>query len=236
MLTAAERIPALVRHIIGLAADILCLQEVEADIFTRIEEGLGPRGYTGHFTPKAGGKPDGCAIFFRTDAFSLIEVARIDYRDGTQGRSNSGHIAQSVLLRHSGHSLGIMNTHLKWDPPGTPREEQYGYRQVVQLLAERDARAPMCEAWIVCGDLNATPESDVVATLQKADFEFTHHAMRAYTCNSNRRAKTIDYLFHNAALRSEPMALPEVDDHTPLPGPDQPSDHVAVMARFEWTE
>lgn len=62
MLVAAQRGPALVRHIIGLAADILCLQEVEDGMFTALEEGLRPCGYTGHLTKKARGKPDGCAI------------------------------------------------------------------------------------------------------------------------------------------------------------------------------
>ena len=73
--------------------------------------------------------------------------------------------------------------------------------------------------------------------MQEAGFRFSHAGCRPVaTCNPNRRAKMIDYLFHDGALRAEPFALPAVDDDTPLPSPDQPSDHVAVVARFEWTE
>jgi endonuclease/exonuclease/phosphatase family metal-dependent hydrolase len=78
------------------------------------------------------------------------------------------------MRQHAHRTLGIANTHLKWDSPGTPPAEQYGYRQVRQLLDACDACAPAETAWIVCGDLNATPESDVVATLHRAGFAFTH--------------------------------------------------------------
>jgi hypothetical protein len=46
----------------------------------------------------------------------------------------------------------------------------------------------------------------------------------------------IDFVFYDRRLRAEPMALPVVEDHTPLPGPTQPSDHVAVLARLAWRE
>jgi hypothetical protein len=55
------------------------------------------------------------------------------------------------------------------------------------------------------------------------------------TCNPNRRAKRIDYLFHTPSLRSRPRDLPAITDRTPLPSEQQPSDHLAVGASFEWT-
>jgi mRNA deadenylase 3'-5' endonuclease subunit Ccr4 len=39
---------------------------------------------------------------------------------------------------------------------------------------------------------------------------------------------------HLVQLRAESLVLPAVDDHTPLPGPGQPSDHVAVRTRLAW--
>ena len=233
VLEASHRVPALARHVAALEADVLCLQEVERDVFAAMEAHLGPRGYAGMLAGKARGRPDGCATFFRTATFTLLDAARVEYRDALDGRAESGHVAQLVRLEHDGRTLGVANTHLRWDPPATPREAQYGYRQATQLLAECGARA--ATAWIVCGDFNAEPGSDGVTAFRAAGWRFTHQAdARAYTCNSNARAKTIDYLFHSPGLRSTPAALPVVDDHTPLPGADQPSDHVAVSARFEW--
>ena len=74
MLVAAQRGPAHVRHILGLAADVLCRQEVEDDMFAALEAGLRPGGYTGHLSKKAAGKPDGCALFFRTGVFAALDI------------------------------------------------------------------------------------------------------------------------------------------------------------------
>ena len=33
---------------------------------------------------------------------------------------------------------------------------------------------------------------------------------------------------------AQPVAVPVIDDQTPLPSYDQPSDHLALMAHFNW--
>jgi mRNA deadenylase 3'-5' endonuclease subunit Ccr4 len=236
-LDPGQRIPALVEHVAALKADIYCLQEVEDETFAALERRFSPLGYHGELARKGGGKPDGCATFLRKDMFELVRACRVEYLDVAAGGENSGHVAQMVVLKQANRTVGIANTHLKWDSSQTQREQQYGYRQIIQLLGECETCAPAGTAWIVCGDLNAAPDSEVVVALRKAGFEFAHHAQgRAYTSNANGNAKTIDYLFYNAALRARPEPLPVIDDHTPLPGPGQPSDHVAVVAQFDWTD
>ena len=202
-----------------------------------INRQLSALGYRGELAKKGGRKPDGCALFFRTEMFFLHESVRIEYRDAMDGQPNSGHVVQVAVLKQGNRALGIANTHLKWDQPSAFAEKQYGYRQIIQLLGECEARTSACKAWIVCGDLNAEPSSDVIVAMRKAGFEFAHHAYKeASTSNANGKAKTIDYLFHSAAFQSRPEPLPVIDDHTPLPRLGQPSDHVAVVARFEWAD
>ncbi|CAB4067109.1 NOCT [Lepeophtheirus salmonis] len=62
--------------------DVICLQEV--DHFRFLNKSLECLGYSGHFFPKPDSPclylpnnsgPDGCAIFYRTDKFTLTEVA-----------------------------------------------------------------------------------------------------------------------------------------------------------------
>ncbi len=226
---------ALIAHLIRLDTDALCLQEVESTAYEAIESSLSPLGYMGFYAQKGEGKPDGCATFLKHSAFSLTRIERLEYRDAHLGSRPSGHIAQLLCLEHEGGKLGIANTHLKWDPPDTPKNQQYGYLQASQIIQEREDFLPGCRTWIICGDLNATPESALISHIQESGFRSTHkESSEVYTANNNRQAKTIDYLFFDSSLKAQPLPLPSISAQTPLPGPDQPSDHIAVTAHFTW--
>lgn len=234
LLAPAWRLPALARHVATLDADVLCLQEVDAGIFAAVEAALAPRGYDGHYARKDSDKPDGCAAFLRRDSAELVDTSRLAFADGHGGEAASGHIAQVIRLAIDGRRLGIANTHLKWSRSDIPPHEQPPMRQVAELLrltaAERN-----CDGWILCGDFNMTPETAVIAAVRQAGFIAAHHGLApGHTCNPNGRAKTIDYLFHSPDLHATPAALPVIDDATPLPSPEQPSDHLALLASFSW--
>jgi mRNA deadenylase 3'-5' endonuclease subunit Ccr4 len=228
------RVPALVRHAQQMGVDILCLQEVEADVFAALSAGLAGLGYAGTYALKGDKRPDGCATFFRSDRFALLADRRMAYSDG-DGGADSGNIVQLLLFGHEGKRLGIANTHLKWDPPETTRERKLGYRQIVQVIQtlRQDAGSP--DGQILCGDLNVAPESDVVEALVADGFDYAHRQCpEALTCNSNRQPQLIDHLFYRGSLRARPIPPARVDADTPLPSLDQPSDHVPLAAAFEW--
>jgi mRNA deadenylase 3'-5' endonuclease subunit Ccr4 len=225
VLDPVRRVPALVRHAAGLGLDILCLQEVETDIFLALQRGLSAGAYAGMHALKGGRRPDGCATFFRSDRFTLVSNRRVAYGDG------SGHVAQVLQFRHEGRRLEILNTHLKWDPPETPRVHQWGYRQVSEALQLWQLQSGR----ILCGDLNALPASDVVEKLQSAGFDYVHRSYPGVrTSNANGEAKLIDYLFCDQSLRGAARLPMPIDDCTPLPSPDQPSDHLPLLAEFSW--
>lgn len=234
-LDPAHRHPALVDRIAQLAADVVCLQEVESDVFWLIEQRLTADGYEGKYASKGGGKPDGCATFLKVATVPLRAVHTLYYADGSGTQAASGHIALITVVEHEGRQVGIANTHLKWDPPGTPPAKQVGLRQVRELLDAREGLAPGCSSWIICGDLNVTAESAVVQLLQAAGFcdAYAGHP-QAFTCNANRNARRIDFLFHSGDLVAEPADLPIIDNETPLPSGEQPSDHLAISANFRW--
>ena len=234
-LDIATRLPALVDHVQAIGADVLCLQEVEAAVHEAIGARLTPLGYHASFAGKGQGKPDGCATYVRSASFEIIGVDRLEYRDGGPGIPDSGHVAQVVRLRSREGAVTVANTHLKWSPPTLPVEQQYGYRQVMELLERRPSLAPGKSAWVICGDLNVTADSAIIAALRGAGFEASHssRACRA-TCNPNGCAKGIDFIFLDERLEAEPLPVPRVLDDTPLPGPGQPSDHVAVVTKLRW--
>ena len=223
-LNASWRVPALVSYARTLEADIICLQEVERAVIAALQEGL--PGFEGTYAAKGLKRPDGCATFFRADRVTLMNIRRVEYDD------RSGHIAQYMLFETEGHRLAVVNTHLKWDPPETPREKQWGYGQIRQALS---LMTEPSDGQILCGDLNVTPEADVVQVLLESGFDYAHRNMpNMATCNSNRHAKLIDYLFSRGSLALEPVIPAAIDDETPLPSSAQPSDHVPLLARVEW--
>jgi mRNA deadenylase 3'-5' endonuclease subunit Ccr4 len=234
LLDPARRVPALVRHVAALDADLLCLQEVEDEVFAALRAGLEECGYAGRYEPKGRAKPDGCATFYRTTAFVLRAERRLEYRDDEKGPGkHSGFVALLLALEHEGRLLGVANTHLRWDRPGTPRRSQIGRRQAVELLDERARFTPSCDGWLLCGDLNCRPDGAVVTTLRQAGLEYAH-AGRARVCSAviNGRATLIDYLFHSPELAARPIDPGEPEGVLPAPG--QPSDHLALLAEFGW--
>ena len=139
-----------------------------------------------------------------------------------------------LILENAGKRLAIFNTHLKWDPPGTERARQWGYRQILLALGTLRHSGPL-DGEIVCGDFNVTADSDVARALRAAGLDFAHRECPGIaTCNSNHDARLIDYLFYSPSLRAKPIFPPAIDAETPLPSPDQPSDHVPLLAEFDW--
>ena len=236
LLTPAHRLPRVVERLAHLSPDVWCLQEVEEPTYEAITQRLGPMEYVGHYAEKGLGKPDGCATFYRSDVFAESRVKRLEYCDASLENDASGHVALLLTLEYERGPLLIANTHLKWDPPDTPRDQKYGYRQAVELLEECDRLADQSPALVVCGDFNTHPTSDVMAAFQAAGLLTTHTDSTAYTSNANGPVKIIDYIMYSAALEADPIALRPIAEDTPLPGDDEPSDHLPVLSRLSWRE
>ncbi|MGH9755357.1 MAG: endonuclease/exonuclease/phosphatase family protein [Blastocatellia bacterium] len=224
---------ALAERVARLDADIVCLQEVEADAYALLEQSLGAKGYGGVYAKKGRDKPDGCAMFFRQEGLRFAGDATIYYRDGLGGAPDSGHLALIISFECEWGVIRVAATHLRWGQEDKPPEEHIGYRQIRELIDERFKPDQTSYAWILCGDLNAQSDSPVIKEIVNSGFVDAYAGHEQATCNPNRRAKRIDYIFHTAGLRAEPAKLMEIDDLTPLPSVDEPSDHLAVVAAFE---
>jgi endonuclease/exonuclease/phosphatase family metal-dependent hydrolase len=229
LLAPGARTPALVERLVASAADVICLQEVEAKVFAAAREGLGA-GYAAHFLGKGLGKPDGCATFVRRDRLDVAAVRALPYAEAP---SPSGHVALLLTLRAGAQAFGVATTHVKWDSPGTASENRWATRQLGALVAALEPTLP----WLVCGDLNLGPEDEALGILRAAGLRdaYAGSAHVAPTANSNGRARRIDYVFASPALLAEPLPLPAIDGATPLPSATQPSDHLCIGVRFDFS-
>lgn len=217
---------ALAARMIGLNADILCLQEVAAGAFAFWAERLRTHGYDGVYAQKGAAKPDGCATFFRLAALTFERDQAFLYAD------NSGHIAHLTTFGWGPTTLRIANTHLQWSPAHTPPEQHAGFRQMQALIETHLLPLSPDDVWVVCGDFNASPESPVLELLKAQGFVDAYQASPQPTCNPNGRAKRIDFIFHTPNLASQPGAPPPIDNLTPLPSLTEPSDHLPITARI----
>jgi endonuclease/exonuclease/phosphatase family metal-dependent hydrolase len=226
LLAPGARTPALVERLVASAADIICLQEVEAPVFSAVREGLG-EGYAAHFLCKGLGKPDGCATFVRAERLEVTSFRPLPYAEKP---SPSGHLALLLTLRAGAQAVGVATTHLKWAPPGTAPHDHWATQQLRELVAALEPGLP----WLVCGDFNVGPEDEALGFLRAAGLRdaYAGASNQAPTANPNGRARRIDFVFAAPALAAEPLPLPAIDDATPLPSATEPSDHLCIGVRF----
>lgn len=196
--------------------EVICLQEVDSAVFALCEERL-PESSGRLFRKR--GKGEGCAIFIRHAVTTDPSWRELVFSD------LSGHIALGVSFG----GLTVVNTHLKWEPEGTPAETHRGRVQLMEILQQWPSGTR-----IVCGDFNAEAGSDVLAYAESQGLKDAYASIpTAYTCNADSRKKRIDFILHTADFKATPTALPRVEDDTPLPSESEPSDHIPVQARLD---
>ncbi len=155
----------ILEEINGYDADIVCLQEVERESFDEFfRRELALKDYKGVFWPKSRAKTmaekdaklvDGCATFFKTSKFHLLDKQLIDFantainRPDMKGEHNTfnrvmprDHIAVACFLenRVTGARLMVANTHLFWDPA-------YADVKLVQTAIMMEQLAKFSEKW-----------------------------------------------------------------------------------------
>jgi CCR4-NOT transcription complex subunit 6 len=131
----------ILQEIMSYSADIVSLQEVDVEQYEEyFSHHLSEQGYEGVFYPKSRVRTmrdeekrrvDGCAIFYKTSKFQLIEKQVVEYSQTCLQRADfrssedmynrvmtKDHIGVVVLLenRDSGSRLIVANTHIHWDP------------------------------------------------------------------------------------------------------------------------
>jgi mRNA deadenylase 3'-5' endonuclease subunit Ccr4 len=226
----SRRREALVARLLGFDADVICLQEVERDAYASMASALRDGGYAGVHACRRG-NPDGCATFVRAPRWTMADRRTHYYADQIDGAEASGHLALIVRARCAGRELAIVNTHLRWDAPSRSGMQHVGVRQAALL---RDSVLAPGPGWLLCGDFNATPDSEVLAVLADHGLRDAGRVMGHPTFNATGTARRIDFILHTPELRVTVEPAPAIDDATPLPAPGEPSDHLPVVAQVAW--
>nr|VDD20056.1 unnamed protein product [Brassica rapa] len=149
------------------SADIMCLQEV--DKFQDLEEELKLRGYSGIWKMRTGNAVDGCAIFWRSNRFKLVQEESIQFNQLSL-RDNVAQICvlEALLNSHAkeneaspsescSHRVVVCNIHVLYNP----KRGDFKLGQVRTLLERAHAVSKLWDdaPVVLCGDFNCTPKS-----------------------------------------------------------------------------
>ncbi|ODV61618.1 CCR4-NOT core exoribonuclease subunit CCR4 ASCRUDRAFT_33819 [Ascoidea rubescens DSM 1968] len=191
------RLEYLKKEILNLNSDIVCLQEVETNTFELFWVPLMEKhGYKSYFScktrfktmaPASAKKVDGCAIFYKTRKFQLLDKSTIEFTSFVMSHNNfkktddifnrfmnKDNVAIVVYLQHkfTGNNLILSNTHLHWDP-------NYNDVKAMQITALLDELQRSVKKYtnlsskeamnktpiVICGDFNSQTNSAVYQLL-----------------------------------------------------------------------
>ncbi|KAK7601615.1 hypothetical protein V9T40_009056 [Parthenolecanium corni] len=166
-LTWSYRSFLLINELNRFNADILCLQEVEADQLEFFNTQLGEFGYKGVFKKRTNEKDDGCAIFYKMDKFNLRECISVEYYQpniNLLNRDNIGIVMRLSPKINNNQCIVVATTHLLFNP----KRHDIKLAQMQMLLAEidrvafksiSDSNEPSYYPIILTGDFNLKPYS-----------------------------------------------------------------------------
>ncbi|CAO2638075.1 2',5'-phosphodiesterase 12 [Lemmus lemmus] len=166
------------KELTGYNADLICLQEVDREVFTdSLVPALEAFGLEGVFRIK---QHEGLATFYRKSKFNLLSQHDISFQEALESdplhkdlleKLALNPLAQEKVLQRSSvlqisvlqstkdsKKICVANTHLYWHPKG-------GYIRLIQMaVAMAHIRHVSCDLYpglpvIFCGDFNSTPST-----------------------------------------------------------------------------
>jgi len=177
----------ILRELVNYRADVMCLQEVQADHFENfLEPELAKYNYAGIHKCKTRefmgryGKMDGCAILYRRDKFSIVPGGVHDIEFNAIARSRHGgdkrllnrllkdNVAQVVLLEmiaphpSTRRQLLVANTHINASPEFDDVklwQTQHLLLEVERVMTQHSGSVNQIPL-VMAGDFNSLPGSD----------------------------------------------------------------------------
>ncbi|OWK55269.1 CCR4-NOT transcription complex subunit 6-like [Lonchura striata] len=161
----------IMEEIVNCDADIISLQEVETEqYFTLFLPALKERGYDGFFSPKSRAKimseqekkhVDGCAIFFKTEKFTLVQKHTVEFNQVAMANSEGSEaMLNRVMTKDNIGVAVVLEVH----------KELFGakLKNILEKASSRPSSPtadPNSIPLVLCADLNSLPDSGVVEYL-----------------------------------------------------------------------
>lgn len=206
-LRSERRIPALLKLLRGIQADVIALQEVERDLMEALKS---DSTWDVFGVNKTGGKPDGLALLVRRTV-RVVKGGHYGFHDGTD------HVWQWIQVG----DIFIVNIHLKYSPEDAAVHD--GVRQMSDVLGWLAGRPA-----VIMGDCNGRPGGRVRKTLEIGGFVNAWGGIPTALIIQDGVAEEapIDLIAVRGGTTELSMVLRSV---VGIPCEDNPSDHVPVI-------
>uniref|UniRef100_A0A182NPK7 Endonuclease/exonuclease/phosphatase domain-containing protein n=1 Tax=Anopheles dirus TaxID=7168 RepID=A0A182NPK7_9DIPT len=182
-----HRYERLMAEINVIQPDVLCVQELQENHAESFMTGL-RQEYKMLYKKRTGDvKTDGCAVFYRSALFDLLDHHKVEYfqpKVNKLNRENVAIIAKLSLKANPRAKLVVATTHLLYNP----RRQDIRLAQVQLLLAELDRFAysgttsngvPLYDPVVLCGDFNLQPFSAPYELLTTGELRYDQLASRS---------------------------------------------------------
>jgi len=198
------RAPRILNEIEKVNADIVCLQECDHDLFSEFYKvNLEALGYNTIFKPQSQNRIVTNVIAYKKSLFKQERVLYLDLNEdlGKLDESFNKHKEAYIVKlkqKSTGKDLIIVNTHLFWNPD----HEYVKYGQISKIIKYVEDNFSKDIPVIFAGDMNSTPNSNVVKYIYKKAPEVNMNIKGDYAKNK----KYIDQFWkeskHSLELRS----------------------------------
>lgn len=257
VLSWAYRKPRIVAVMLEHAPDFICA--VEVDKFDELLAELKPHGYKGVIGRKcANDHADGCAIFYKSDNWLLesSHKCRLTEKHSQIAMYCDFRCVRPVILesgQQQTRKLTIVSTHLKAKPGFEALRARQLERVLVPCSIGYDTQLHETNV-IVAGDINDIQDSQAMNDNVYAQSKPFCDAYRMYerereaggedmftTYKKRERVvkRVIDYILFKPSVMvcSGVLCQPDLADVPDmLPASYYPSDHIALLASFRFTE
>jgi nocturnin len=211
-----ERLSMILSQVAETKANIVCFQEVDANTYADLVNGLNEIGYksTLYAQKSSADRPHGNLIACRD--VEIWAGRTFQYLDSSQNLA-------AIRFNYNRQVYHLINTHLK----AKPEFEEVRIAQAEQLLKCIDDihKYYPGDKIIICGDFNTTPDSKTISIILQNGFIDTYPA-NIYTTYKKRNdvvvKRKIDYIFTDFK-EFKTFDLPA--DGQLLPNESFPSDH-----------
>ncbi|XP_057804978.1 carbon catabolite repressor protein 4 homolog 5 isoform X1 [Salvia miltiorrhiza] len=197
----------LCKEIRGYQPSILCFQEV--DHFDDLNKLLQKDGFRGLHKARSGDSRDGCAIFWKSDLFTLLDEENIEFqRFGLRHNvaqfcvlkmNQNLHKADDTSSASTSRSIVVGNIHVLYNPKRG--DVKLGQMRMFLEKAYELSQKWGCIPVVVTGDFNSLPQSALYQYVASSKLHIQHHDPRQISGQIYSSGYTKSYYLHNRIAR-----------------------------------